>query len=169
MAHFIQVTLDDFEEQFSMPSKKDPSRRAFNLTRPNDSEAFYTCVLDERQQGRMVIKLLTTIRGDRVKARGCGEDAIRCFMVWEDIEGWTSVIGRTNRTYRSGGKDATAADVVARALKKARDVAKEKVPACPDCGRPMLLRKVKEGDRAGQTFWGCCAFKEERCKGTKPS
>lgn len=31
-------------------------------------------------------------------------------------------------------------------------------PACPDCGRPMILRKVKYGREAGKEFWDCSNF-----------
>jgi len=39
-------------------------------------------------------------------------------------------------------------------------------PACPNCGKPMILRTVRKGPRAGQTFWGCSAYPE--CTGTRP-
>lgn len=31
-------------------------------------------------------------------------------------------------------------------------------PACPRCGKPMLLRTVRTGPRAGRQFWGCSAY-----------
>ncbi len=31
-------------------------------------------------------------------------------------------------------------------------------PTCPDCGRPMILRKVKYGREAGKEFWDCSNF-----------
>lgn len=34
-------------------------------------------------------------------------------------------------------------------------------PVCPQCGRPMRLRKSAKGE-----FWGCSGFPE--CKGTRP-
>lgn len=30
--------------------------------------------------------------------------------------------------------------------------------ACPKCGKPMVLRKVKSGDNQGNQFWGCSGF-----------
>lgn len=30
--------------------------------------------------------------------------------------------------------------------------------ACPKCGAEMVKRTVKNGDKAGSTFWGCSAF-----------
>ncbi len=36
-------------------------------------------------------------------------------------------------------------------------------PTCPQCGSPMVQRQVKNGDRAGQTFWGCSQYPKCRC------
>ncbi len=43
--------------------------------------------------------------------------------------------------------------------------AAEDAPACPDCGKPMRMRKAKSGKNAGRDFWGCTAYPE--CKGTR--
>ena len=37
------------------------------------------------------------------------------------------------------------------------------VPACPECGKPMVLRTARRGTNAGSQFWGCSTFPE--CKG----
>lgn len=162
-ATFISVTLDDFEAQFNMPHKRDPNRRAFELTRPNNAEAYYTCIIREDNMGTLMLRVLTTCAAGHRKARGVGQDAIRCHLVWRDANGWEAVVGKTNRTYRSGGADSTASDIVKRTLDKCRIVAKESLRRCPKCGRPMMLRKVKSTDKE---FWGCCAFKDEGCKGS---
>jgi hypothetical protein len=39
------------------------------------------------------------------------------------------------------------------------------VPRCPICRRPMVLRHVKKGARAGQPFWGCPEFPD--CRGRR--
>nr|NLI51647.1 hypothetical protein [Propionibacterium sp.] len=39
------------------------------------------------------------------------------------------------------------------------------VPRCPICRRPMVLRHVKKGARAGQPFWGCAEFPD--CRGMR--
>lgn len=39
-------------------------------------------------------------------------------------------------------------------------------PACPRCGKPMKLRTVRSGAKAGRQFWGCTGYPE--CEGTKP-
>lgn len=36
-------------------------------------------------------------------------------------------------------------------------------PACPRCGAPTTLRKIKKGERTGQRFWGCSKFPS--CRG----
>ncbi len=37
------------------------------------------------------------------------------------------------------------------------------IPACPQCGKPTVLRTAKTGQNAGQQFWGCSAY--PACKG----
>ncbi len=37
------------------------------------------------------------------------------------------------------------------------------VPACPQCGKTMVLRTAKTGKNAGHPFWGCSAYPD--CKG----
>jgi restriction system protein len=41
----------------------------------------------------------------------------------------------------------------------------DKPPACPNCGKPMVLRTARKGRKAGQPFWGCTGFPD--CKGTR--
>ena len=41
----------------------------------------------------------------------------------------------------------------------------ENAPDCPKCGKPMTLRKAKNGRNVGKEFWGCTAYPE--CDGTK--
>jgi four helix bundle suffix protein len=40
------------------------------------------------------------------------------------------------------------------------------IPACPQCGRAMVLRTAKSGRNAGSQFWGCSAYPE--CRGACP-
>jgi four helix bundle suffix protein len=42
----------------------------------------------------------------------------------------------------------------------------DRIPACPQCGKPMALRTAKTGKNAGNQFWGCTAYPD--CKGTAP-
>jgi restriction system protein len=37
--------------------------------------------------------------------------------------------------------------------------------ACPTCGKPMVLRTAKKGDRAGTQFWGCSQY--PACRGIR--
>jgi CO dehydrogenase/acetyl-CoA synthase alpha subunit len=39
----------------------------------------------------------------------------------------------------------------------------DRIPACPKCGKPTVLRTAKTGNNAGQQFWGCSAY--PACKG----
>ncbi len=38
------------------------------------------------------------------------------------------------------------------------------IPGCPQCGKAMALRTAKQGQNAGQQFWGCTGYPD--CKGT---
>jgi restriction system protein len=38
-------------------------------------------------------------------------------------------------------------------------------PACPLCGKPMVLRMARRGSNVGNQFWGCSAY--PACKGTR--
>ena len=40
----------------------------------------------------------------------------------------------------------------------------EKIPACPKCKKPMVLRTARNGENAGKQFWGCSGYPE--CRGT---
>jgi four helix bundle suffix protein len=42
----------------------------------------------------------------------------------------------------------------------------DRIPSCPQCGKPMALRTAKTGKNAGKQFWGCTAYPD--CKGTAP-
>jgi four helix bundle suffix protein len=56
--------------------------------------------------------------------------------------------GARKRSLRSDGSDTSDAK-----------------PACPNCGRPMVLRTARKGQKAGQPFWGCSGYPD--CKGTR--
>jgi four helix bundle suffix protein len=38
-------------------------------------------------------------------------------------------------------------------------------PACPNCGKPMVLRTARKDQKTGQPFWGCSGYPD--CKGTR--
>ncbi len=40
------------------------------------------------------------------------------------------------------------------------------IPECPRCRKPMVLRTAKQGQRAGQNFWGCSGYPD--CRQTVP-
>jgi four helix bundle suffix protein len=41
-----------------------------------------------------------------------------------------------------------------------------KPPACPRCGKPLKLRTVRSGAKAGRQFWGCTGYPD--CMGSQP-
>lgn len=38
-------------------------------------------------------------------------------------------------------------------------------PGCPECGRPMRLRRARSGPEAGKAFWGCSGY--PACRGKR--
>jgi restriction system protein len=38
-------------------------------------------------------------------------------------------------------------------------------PACPTCGSPMVLRRARRGQNAGNDFWGCSNYPS--CRGIR--
>ena len=50
-----------------------------------------------------------------------------------------------------------------RLKERQKQSAKDPVPACPTCGKAMVLRTAKAGKNAGHQFWGCSAYPD--CKG----
>lgn len=48
---------------------------------------------------------------------------------------------------------------------KPNEQAGKKAPACPKCGKAMVLRTARKGKHAGSQFWGCAGYPE--CKGTR--
>jgi four helix bundle suffix protein len=62
--------------------------------------------------------------------------------------------GFTERLYRARAEFRSGQDIPAPA------------PACPSCGKPMVLRTARKGPHAGQAFWGCPAYPD--CTGTRP-
>ena len=49
--------------------------------------------------------------------------------------------------------------------KESGAAAKAWKPACPVCGKAMVLRKDRKGARSGQSFWGCSGYTD--CKGKR--
>ena len=167
-AKYIQPSLDDFEAIFGGIKHKQNGGRAFVLVQPRQSEMYYLCILRSTSVGQLCLRVWTSIAAGNTDARDCGTDAIRCSLVWHDAEGWEKSLGKCRRVNRCGGPEATAADVVERALLRARDVAscRGKLPACPLCGRPMTVRIAKS---TGRPFYGCIAWqpKNEGCSGVR--
>lgn len=56
-----------------------------------------------------------------------------------------------------------AARLAERQKKKDQPNPSDRIPPCPQCGKPMVLRTAKTGKNAGQQFWGCSAYPD--CKG----
>ena len=62
--------------------------------------------------------------------------------------------GFTEKLY--GGRKRTLSD---------RSDKSDGKPACPNCGKLMVRRTARKGQKAGQPFWGCSGYPD--CKGTR--
>ena len=61
--------------------------------------------------------------------------------------------------HEGGYSERLAAERLAQRLKDRTDP----IPDCQKCGRPMVLRTAKSGQRAGEQFWGCSGYPD--CRG----
>ena len=62
-------------------------------------------------------------------------------------------VGKLPQTDRSDRSDPT-------------DRSKKKLPPCPLCGKPLVVRTARKGERAGSQFLGCSGY--PNCRGTLP-
>jgi restriction system protein len=53
-----------------------------------------------------------------------------------------------------------------RGTRAVQEPARNLIPACPLCAKPMTRRVARKGANAGGTFWGCTGF--PTCRGVKP-
>jgi four helix bundle suffix protein len=62
-----------------------------------------------------------------------------------------------------GGYSEQLAAARLAARTQAKEGTAEEIPACPQCGKAMVLRTAKQGKTAGQQFWGCSGYPECKC------
>ena len=62
-----------------------------------------------------------------------------------------------------GYSEQLAAARLAERDRKRTEETPDQLPACPSCGKFMVLRTAKAGRNAGQSFWGCSDY--PACKG----
>jgi four helix bundle suffix protein len=70
------------------------------------------------------------------------------------------------RFVEEGGYKQLAAARLAHRVRQPRAAdtcAAARIPDCPQCGKPMVLRTAKSGQNVGSQFWGCSAYPD--CKG----
>jgi restriction system protein len=80
-------------------------------------------------------------------------------------------IAALEKQFVEGGgysEQLAAARLAERSRKKKIDPADstdptDRIPPCPQCGRPMVLRTAKSGRNSGKQFWGCSDYPD--CKG----
>jgi restriction system protein len=63
----------------------------------------------------------------------------------------TARLAERNRTQRSQAADGA--------------LPADSIPACPECGKAMVLRTAQKGKNAGKQFWGCSGYPD--CKGLR--
>ena len=79
------------------------------------------------------------------------------------------VAGLERQFIHEGGysERLAAARVTERQRQQQTEPAASRGPACPRCGRGMVLRTARKGELSGSQFWGCPGYPE--CKGTQPT
>lgn len=80
--------------------------------------------------------------------------------------------GFTERLYTARTRERSRQTIPPSRPSSASDTSDESeqptpAPACPRCGQTMRRRTVRQGPRAGQSFWGCSAYPD--CTGTRPA
>lgn len=73
------------------------------------------------------------------------------------------VAGLERQFIHEGGYSERLA--AARIQERRKQPLEQEVPACPLCGKAMILRTARKGKKAGSSFWGCSGFPE--CKGIR--
>jgi len=75
-------------------------------------------------------------------------------------------IGALEKAFIEDGgysEQLAAARLAERQRQKDQPDPSARIPPCPQCGKPMVLRTARTGKNAGQQFWGCSAYPD--CKG----
>jgi hypothetical protein len=144
-AQYIDITLSEIEEHLLPQGFKNVNSKLSNTV-----ERVYGKRMD-RDGLCLTLRIYTGITPDG-HSRAVGEDAIRCYAFWRDIEGVVHKVGGTKRVHRVRGWKKN--------LQNRIDSFEEMLgPKCPICKSPMVERKGKTGN-----FWGCCTY--PICKGT---
>lgn len=84
-------------------------------------------------------------------SRAKGKDAIRVYLFWRNSDKEIKQVGGSARVHR---------------MENWRKHLQSRIdnwvqilgPGCPDCGAPTVERTVKNGERKGSKFFGCCQF-----------
>lgn len=105
-------------------------------------------------------------RFDYFLERGSASDASNCLIaLCLKINAMlTSMLSAQLRDFKQQGGFAENLTQARIELRK-EQAAAEGAPACPQCGKPMLLRTIMRGNRQGQQFWGCTDY--PKCSGTR--
>lgn len=127
------------------------------LDKPDYGENFIIDAMNhiDRQMQRFDCFL---VRGDAATAANCL--AILCLKINVML---TKMLTAQLRDFKKQG--GFAENLTQTRLETRREQAAQAgAPACPRCGKPMLLRTIQRGSKQGQQFWGCSSYPQ--CNGT---
>ena len=80
--------------------------------------------------------------------------------------GYSEQLAAARLAARRAGRGENLTDRTDRTDLTDRVEPKHQAPNCPECGKPMTLRTVRQGRKIGSQFWGCSGY--PACKGTLP-
>jgi hypothetical protein len=113
------------------------------------------------------LRVYTSLGAGDYSVRGCGEDAVRLVVGFQDGERFRP-LAKSRRIYRTAPKGEHEVRVKAfldRLTQALRDGYKQAAthPVCKVCEHPFQVRENKQN---GSKFWGCTGYPE--CRRTFP-
>lgn len=80
----------------------------------------------------------TSLAYDGLQARGCGQDAIRCCLIFSHDDGWSrdAGIGKTTRVHRVTSEAGILSRLGDRLQTLAAEASQMLMDPCPHCGAP---------------------------------
>ena len=61
--------------------------------------------------------------------------------------------------------EAAAVRGIPRKFRQDQSDPADRIPDCPQCGKPIVLRTAKQGKNKGRSFWGCSGYPD--CRGAE--
>lgn len=160
-ARFVAVPADRLEAELEAIGAAVVTRGGSSAWRVQGRERVFDLTIPG---GSAQIRVFTTLPVGGSEVRDCGEDAVRVCVGALEGERFRPVEKgiKILRTAPRGAEDRVGVFLgrLRGALRDAYGRARQVTP-CPRCGRPMAVRRGRNGD-----FLGCLGYPE--CKGTRP-